>query len=447
MPTAWEYGNAFGAGLLAAIAQPTVSVTTLALDSAYIYNSAGDAFFTAWSPDETGDLTDFWVKVSAYTGTWANTDGVINVEVRENIVATYRPGSTLIGSFTITLDGLTTGWIKKSGLAITLTAGKYYCFVIADADGGAADFVTVVVKNSDDNQLPPGGARWGITTVTTANGFSTTGSGAAGLGSVVIRQAGKLRAGSTFSTLATVTSGTYARGARVKLPMDATLVGCGVMFDAPGVIFGNYSFKVFADGVAPGGTPLMSLAMPNTPLGGTQPDIGSRILPAASQLDVDADTWYRYVWVPGADSTTPRKLTIGGSPDADVLLAALPFGGNAHWIEDASGSWNDSQTASYPFMALLFAPRIGANLPGARTHEVVGVTRDKDGATLASADVYLMKMIGGRPVFVGLGASGGAGAYALGAPDADTEYLVIARKTGAPNVFDVTDFDLGPTVV
>lgn len=102
MATTWPlYGT--GQPTLAYTAPASSTETTLALDSAYTYASAGDAFAWCLFAQESGDLTDFWVKVTGYTGTWASTDGVINVQVRESgaSVASYVAWQTTVTIATI----------------------------------------------------------------------------------------------------------------------------------------------------------------------------------------------------------------------------------------------------------------------------------------------------------------------------------------------------------
>lgn len=88
--------------------------------------------------------------------------------------------------------------------------------------------------------------------------------------------------------------------------------------------------------------------------------------------------------------------------------------------------------------------------PAAPTHKIDGITKDKDGVALGSCDVYCFKNIGNDSFrFIGYQVSNATtGAYSFAnLEDNNAQYLVISRKAGAPNVFDVTDFVLTPVVI
>lgn len=364
MGTTWKSRNAVGnARQLICIGGPgstTVGETVLALDSAYTYGSSGDAVMFAFVPEETGNLTDFWVKVSAYTGTWGSTDGVINVQVREGLNGSNIPGTSLTGSFTITLDGSTTGWIKKSGLSISLTAGKVYTIVIADADGSAGNFVTLIHKYDSQSASTVTGSPFVPATITSTSGFSSAGTSANGSPAFVLKQNGVIYGGGGFSTIATTASSTVERGLRFQVPEKCTLMGVYMPNDTS-LLWVNHTFKLYADGTSPGGSALTSVTQSTTTVGGgTAPLPTSFLFPAASRYDLAPGTWYRLVVDPVSNLTAPRKCTIGGSPDADVLAAFLPFG-NGHWIEESGGAWDDSQTTATPMFGPILAPNdVGA---------------------------------------------------------------------------------------
>jgi len=82
---------------------------------------------------------------------------------------------------------------------------------------------------------------------------------------------------------------------------------------------------------------------------------------------------------------------------------------------------------------------------GANTHEVVGTTLDNAGDPLPSCDVFLMKRVGNELIQAGYVASDGTtGAYTIGAPDNDPDYVVVATK-GSPERGDAMG-GITPTV-
>ena len=329
------------------------AATSLALDSAYTYASAGDAIFYTFVNQKAENLTDFQLRVLSYTGTWANTDGVINVEIREGLNGSNIPGTTLTGSFTVTLDGSTTGWIHKSGLSIALAAGKFYTVVVADADGGAADYVTITYSLGTVVATGPFPSAPRITT----NGWSTAGT-QSGSGKVCALKIGSHWYASTGpDTTATTTSGTYERGMRFRPTENCTMIGVAVTNDSSILRLSTNTFKVYADGTNPGGATLLSVAGVVSNIGaGTSPVPQILLFPDADRLDLTGGTWYRFSNDMTVATTVPRKSTINGSPDADLLTAMLPFNGDCYWIEEAAGPVWTEDTASIPTMAPILVP-------------------------------------------------------------------------------------------
>lgn len=76
------------------------------------------------------------------------------------------------------------------------------------------------------------------------------------------------------------------------------------------------------------------------------------------------------------------------------------------------------------------------------THKVDGTTLDKDGSALGSCEVVLFKKLAsGDAEMVSRGTShASTGAFTLDAYDTDTQHYVVSRKTGSPNVHDVSDY-------
>ena len=363
MSTTWPeilgLGNIYTA--MAYLGVPSVTSTTLALDSAYTYGSAGDALMAmAFTAPETANLTDIWLYVVSYTGTWGNTDGVINWQIREGLNGTRIPGTTLTASGTFALDGATTGWHRIIGLTAALTAGKLYCLVLADGDGAAANYVTIQVRwGTMVNTFTPVARETG----TTANGFST---GYSAIGSAfagAIKIGTRTIAGQIFNTISTVTSGTYERGCRFRPEEDCVFIGWVVTTDNT-ILIDGHGLKLYADATAPGGSTL-AILNPGATLrsGGTTPIPVAAILPTSSFVDLDADTWYRAVFDPATAITTPRKSTYPGSPDATLLAAAMPMGGECYWTIEDTGAWADDPTAMSHFGPIL-VPRTASATGG-----------------------------------------------------------------------------------
>jgi hypothetical protein len=330
-----------------------VAEGTLALDSAYTYGSAGDAIMAmAFIAPESANLTDIWFKVSSYSGTWGSTDGNINWSIREGMNGNRIPGTTLTGSGTFALDGSTTGWWHMSGLSVALTAGKQYLLILADADGGATNYVTLVSRygTSPSAAVPyPISSEVGVST----NGFSTAYTQTGASPALAVNVGGKYLCGLIFNTMSTVASGTYERGIRFSPPDDCTFIGWRIALDNT-VMIDGHGLKLYADGVNPGGSTLASISAGATPLGGaTVPAVNNVIIPSTSWVDLTGGSWYRATVDPSSNLTTPRKLTSGGSPDSELFAASVPMKGNFHWTEESGGAWSDDTSAMATFGPIL----------------------------------------------------------------------------------------------
>lgn len=347
MSTTWvpQTASQSASTMLALTGDTANTVTDLQLSSAYTYNSAGACSGWFFVASESANLTDiiFYIKTVAGTG---SSDGNLNWEVRESNAATDKPGSTLVASGTWATDG-TTGWKTISGITASLTAGKYYWVILADADGGATNNVTISQSSGGLNDGPAVISH----IVTSTNGFST--------GSYAAKQAfGAFKVGSVwhggwpFNAMSTVTSGTYERGCRFKLREPMTLVGFIDPQDGTATASGHIS-KVYADATAPGGTALLSFTCPTYTITGTRP-VGTRlIIPASSRIDLDAETWYRCVVKPATSVTTPRKNTGPTTFPANLKVACMPSGGDCYWTEESGGAWVDDSSALSLFGPLL----------------------------------------------------------------------------------------------
>jgi hypothetical protein len=105
----------------------------------------------------------------------------------------------------------------------------------------------------------------------------------------------------------------------------------------------------------------------------------------------------------------------------------------------AQKSFTTSAAASWLTQGLILLPE--------PTHEIVGVSRDSAGAPLASVDCYLLKNESGTLYQVDSQVSDGSGNYAFQFAESAGSYAVAFRKTGSPNRFDITDFNLTPTAI
>ena len=321
------------------------------LNSAYSFGVSGAAFFSGFIAQESATLTDFWLFVSSFSGTWGNTDQQIQVEIRHGLTNSNIPGSTLVGSFSIPLTAGVTGW-KKHTLAspIMLQAGAFYTFAVGDSDGSASDHVVMRVRTTGSVALETMLA--GVHNST--NGFSTATTSSAGQPCFALKQGGILYAGGGWPSFATVPAGTYARGLRFAPKERCVLAGAYMPTDNNS-LYAGVTIKLFDDATGPAGTPLFSYTSPNSVFAGTSPYPTVLPFPSASWITLEPDTFYRFAYFPPGSTTIPRTVTMDGNPDAELLEALMPFG-NAHYTRENAGVWDDSATTSLPLFGPVIVP-------------------------------------------------------------------------------------------
>lgn len=359
MATTWPhyFGMDFTSQIMAFGGVSSTTSGTLALSSAYVYGSSGAAAcLLIFIAPETANLTDIWFKVTAHGGTWASTDGLINWYVREGFNGSRIPGTSLTGSGTYTHNG-TTGWKNITGLSVALTAGKVYSVIIADADGGATNNVTIATRYGTTLYSNLVANECG----TASTGFASAYSPLTTAGACMVKVGSLTFGGQIWDTATNVSNSTFERGNRFRPKEDCTFLGWCAAVDSLIMFANGHVLKVYADGVNPGGTPLLSVTTPATTLGGaSNPSIPCCIIPAASRIDLSANTWYRCVIDPQTNITVPKKITAGGSPDATLLAAAIPFGGDYYTTEESGGAWSDT-TSSFYNLGPILVPKTAAS--------------------------------------------------------------------------------------
>lgn len=310
---------------------PTAAgLTTVALDSAYTYDSAGDAFAGIFLFDTSATLTDIWVYVDSFTGTWGSTDGVINVEIREiSASTTNKPGSLVTnGSFTITLAGTESGeWVKHTiSTPPTVGPGNVYAICIGDADGGGTNYVTL---GRSTNAHRPGPTT--INMKTTADGW-TTPANVSGVAAICVKQ-NSVMWGCPFTGIATQSSSDTFIGNRFSSPYPFTIIGAYITVDS---LVNDGIYRLYA-GDSTIGTPLQSWAhVIETHVQHDNAGLSWCMFTASNTYDIEPDTVYTFGMDRYSALTVPRSFTVGGGIDAD-LRSLFPFDGTMYKAEDEGG--------------------------------------------------------------------------------------------------------------
>lgn len=348
-----DFFAAFGSG-----APTDTALSTVALSSGYVYGTSGRASCCFFKAPETGDLTEIGVVPDTFSGSWAATDGVINFEIREGLNGNRIPGTTLTGSGTITLTTGDAGqWVIRTGLAIPLVAGRNYCLILYDDDGGATNFVTMQAARGAWSNSSFIASEWG----STVNGFSTAYTQNGNLAVVYLRIGGRSVVGAAMHNHGTFSGGTNRRGNRFRLPFDAWVVGCLNRTDG---FASGLRFELYAGATAPGGTKLLDFEMPAQAGSGTIPALSLVCMfPEAICYRVLKDTWYRFVVNPPGSQTTPRRAQWIAGANANLIAARAPW--EVQWTIENSGAWSDDADWVCTLRPLLIPdePASGSSIP------------------------------------------------------------------------------------
>lgn len=339
----------------------SVTPTLFALNSAMASGAGWGFTFIA---QETGDLTDVWVVPSLFTGTWTATDQAINCEIRLGLVATNRPGSTVVGSpFTIPIaqiDG--SYWVRKSGLSIPVTQGVMYSMIFGDADGNATNYVQMV------NSVAGGSGTAVISSgMSTVNGWAT-GAGVANGPCALFKVAGKMYGGAIHAgALIPHTSSTRKRGNKITVSTPVVFTG---FVQVAGIFQGNtagpWILVIFKDEQGPVVTADYVYSFPNgaSPAG---PVPLVYTIPIPDQYVLWPGHVYRIVVRPTASSTAPSMMptySIQTADEADITSLFAPDGITCCSTEETAGAtWLDwPQRVTQ--LGIMLQPLPGATIRG-----------------------------------------------------------------------------------
>lgn len=337
--------------------------TTLALDSAYTYNSAGDAVASRLIRRTAATLTSAYVFITAYTGTAANVND-LNFEFRDN--GTTKPGSTLHASATVD-PASATGWIAFSGLSYAAAAGVYFYAIVGDADGNGTDFATALNQtNSMGN-----GTALAFDFHAVVGAYRTTGgwaSGITGAGAVGVLATGwsdGSTIGNVFTAVGNSTGSTNQKGLRIG-DLSAPVRCFGMMASATNPNMSG--LNVWRGDTGPAGAPEAGYS--STTVMYTHNTTGNeqRGYIFATPPVLHRGPW-RLVFTYSASSNLPNRAQIGTGADA-VLRAAMFGGGTWYWAEaNGTTDWSNDNTSSFPNVSVLLEdlfgyPYVGAGMAG-----------------------------------------------------------------------------------
>lgn len=331
--------------------------TTLALNSAYTYSTQGNAIACRINP--FGDLTlnNVYYYITAFAGTQANIND-INIELRNH--ATNLPGTTLHASATDdpSLASIPT-WRNVSGFSFAISADTIVWGIVADADGGVTDFITVLRNNNvpvtlKDDYLLPG--------FQTTGGWSTAATAANQPAGMVLRFSNGQSVGSPFTAFTNTTSSTNQRGFFIDgLVADLSIRG---LFWTSSLANSSQINLWTGSGAGPGGSPTQS-GTSRVLSQAANPVVSGRAFTVGQTLL--ANTIYRLV-LAFSSAVTVGRWQIGVGADANLRAAMLGGGGLYYTEANGTTDWSNESTSEFPPFGILVENQVAAAAPAPAGH-------------------------------------------------------------------------------
>ncbi len=324
--------------------------TTLNLNAAYTYGSAGNCYAMRYIPHDGGTIDAVYFSVNAKTGS----AGTITVEIRNyNDATPTKPGSTVLATVTVTPAATYPGWqVATLGSPLSITGGTPYWICVTPS--GTADASNFYAINT-------GGGPYGINYngrkdahYTSANGFSTTTSNVGNNMPNIIIEASYTGVGKTYHGNPYTSSATYLQANNTRAR--------GVLFSPPAYMWLQElttgwlscagTVKVF-EGTAPDPTSATPLGTAILFSANTAQAAGTIRFPTPILL-VPGKT-YRIVYIPATNDQEPAQAGIGAKNSATTAINACRyFGGDTYYYTYWNGTaWVDNQDVLCPWTMLL----------------------------------------------------------------------------------------------
>lgn len=302
-------------------------------ETTFVLNTPSNRLAFPFISPDTANLTDIWFPIISYTGTWGNTDSVINYNIYDTLSANYLP-SNVIYSGTLTLDGDTTGWVHISGLSHSLTSGKFYIFALHDADGNSTNYITIIRNLSNSNTI----VSLNMVNNYYTNNDWTSGATSGGCGAFMLKIGNHFIGGGASRAVSTVTSGTYERGILFTPTHPCILVGVNNVID--NTLYNQRQFKLYNSNTLPGGTALKTWTNDSwAAVGTTSPN--DTLFDEDDFYKLIKGKEYRFIFKPSANLTVPRVVSTYSNVDDDLRRWYKPWNGQYKYTYESDGNWID----------------------------------------------------------------------------------------------------------
>ena len=340
--------------------------SSYALSSAFSWVSAGSAsnagraIAVVFTNEQAGNLTDVYINVSSFSGTWTSTDQMVQVGLYNASTVARCPGSQ-IHVENLTLSGSTTGWYHLTlATPQSLSAYNPYYIVISDSDGGATNYVTLNVGFGTTTGIS------GTTINTTTTGWASN-AGGSGIGTAPLIAAkinGVMFGANPMTTVSTISSTTLPFGNAVQFTQNVDIVGLATWTSQAATWEGS-TVGVWKSTTLPQSTPDASYG----PLNATLFSLDSGYMPLAPYTLL-ANTLYIVGLIPPSGGlAVPRQISSNGGLDANLKLL-FPNQGNfyrAYQTSSGTNTWS-YDTTTYMQLALVInqSNASGSGVPASR---------------------------------------------------------------------------------
>lgn len=332
------------------------SAATIPLSTAYTANSAGRALGAQFAIPEADTLNTVYFYVDSFTGLKALVT-TLNLEIRSDSSNAPVVASAALATATMDPSGFNSGWTQFTGLTHAWSAATYYWPIVADADGGAVNFVNIrlhggqLEDNSRGFNFPVGASN------NTSNGWTTKTVNGGAMYFVLVFASG-MSLGYPVGTTVTVPSSTLQRGQKntgltAALKIWGYSGGLGVSGSTTGNIY------LGTDGPNSGAAATGSLP--------TRGGIGTNYcgVMLSAPYTIPAATQHRLVIKGSSNSTIFRGFKVGtvNAGSAAELMAAFPGAGGITYTEEKAGSpndWGNDDTNAYCPCSLYIYDQVAA---------------------------------------------------------------------------------------
>jgi len=332
-----------------------VSASTLQLNSAYTFNSAGDAVAARIVGQGKAVANLYYYIQAAANGTQSNIDDMLaelrndTNGVRPNVVAPTLHSS---GNANPNGEGTWIGWHKIGLSAFTDTYGTIYWLIVA-AGSGIADPVTdfATVHYGTGSSDVSAATRLFNGAYSTTAGFTASPTSAAAFGSLLLEYGDGVVVGWSATSLAATTSDTNRKGLRHP-GFTEQIKLLGAQGAANAVFTGLEVYN--DDGTVPGGSTVASGSILVRSSAG---NIMGALL--SSAYTIPKATAQRVVFTMSA-ATSPRKTSIGTDNGYTTIMRAARPGGAGMYYAYANGTtdWTNDDQDAQPDMTLFFEDQV-----------------------------------------------------------------------------------------